>query len=172
MKYLLLGAGNDRRKKVHCPASPAESFEGELVTLDIDEHSRPDVLHDLDVLPYPFGTEEFDEIHAYEVLEHCGAQGDWRYFFAQFSEFWRILKPGGLFVGSCPKWDSPWGWGDPGHRRMIIPETLVFLSQAEYRLQVGTTAMADYRSVWKGDFEPVAARVEEHNWAFVLRAVK
>ena len=29
----------------------------------------------------PFGDDAFDEIHAYEVLEHTGRQGDWRFFF-------------------------------------------------------------------------------------------
>ena len=69
-----------------------------LVTLDIDPNCNPDIICDLNELPYPFKDNTFNEIHGYEVLEHCGTQGDYQYFFAQFTEFWRILKPEGMFL--------------------------------------------------------------------------
>jgi SAM-dependent methyltransferase len=171
MSELLIGCGNDLRKKM--------SFEGipkdwnDLVTLDIDPGVKPSVVHNLNVLPYPFSDNQFREIHAYEVLEHCGKQGDWKFFFDQFTEFWRILQPGGFLVASCPMWDSPWAWGDPGHTRMICKESLIFLSQEGYE-QVGRTAMTDYRPWWKGNFSVVG--INENNEAgtfgFVLKAVK
>jgi len=34
------------------------------------------------------------------VLEHIAAQGDFEHFFQQFSDFWRILKPDGLFCAA------------------------------------------------------------------------
>jgi SAM-dependent methyltransferase len=168
-RELLIGCGNNRDKKVHGTWTTPEWSE--LTTLDIDAGVNPDVVHDLNQLPYPFEDNQFDEIHAYEVLEHCGQQGDWRFFFAQFSEFWRILKPDGLFVATVPMWDSPWAWGDPGHTRVITRGSLIFLDQREY-LQVGTSAMTDYRSVWKGDFQGFAAIEKEHSFGFILKCVK
>ena len=53
-------------------------------------------------LPLPFDNDTFDEIHAYEVLEHVGKQGDYIFFFAQFSDLYRILKPNGLLVAMSP----------------------------------------------------------------------
>lgn len=167
---LLLGCGNDKSKKITFEGIPS-GWSGELVTLDIDEHASPDVLHDLNQLPYPFEDNQFDEIHAYEVLEHCGTQGDWRFFFNQFSELHRILKPNGWLIGTCPMWDSPWAWGDPGHTRIISPESLIFLSQAEYE-QVGKTPMTDYRHCYEADFELITKHETDHTWAFVLRAIK
>lgn len=146
MKSLLIGCGNTRAKNL------GEGGWGELVTLDIDPSTGCDIVHDLEVLPYPMDDNDFDEIHAYEVLEHCGRQGDWRFYFGQFSEFHRILKPGGRLYGTCPSVKSPWLWGDPGHTRAITVECLNFLSQGMYE-QVGKTACTDYRHVWKGDFE-------------------
>ncbi len=171
MKSLLLGCGNNRQKLVSFDLIGREW--GDLTTLDIDERCSPSVVWDLDdPAPLPFDDNTFDEIHAYEVLEHVGTQGDWRFFFRQFSDFWRILKPGGCFVGSCPRWNSVWAWGDPGHTRVLTRYTLAFLSQKEYAAQVGKTHMTDYRHWYKADFETLFVQDEEESWVFALRAVK
>ena len=165
---LLLGCGRKREKVV--------TIDGEnwtqLVTLDFNPDHKPDVVHDLEVLPYPFGNDTFDEIHAPEVLEHTGTQGDFRFFFAQFSELWRILKPNGLLAGTVPLPESRWAWADPSHKRVIAAETFVFLSQAEYARQVGHTAMSDFRFIYKADFEPVGFEEADGLLYFALRAVK
>ena len=170
MSELLIGCGNDRRKKIR--HGDIERDWTNLTTLDFDPECKPDVLHDLDVLPYPFDDNTFDEIHAYEVLEHCGKQGDWRFFFAQFSELHRILKPGGLLVASVPMWDSPWAWGDPGHTRVITQGSLAFLSQKVYAQEIGKTTLTDYRHVYKADFDAVAFHDTEHTFGFILKAIK
>jgi SAM-dependent methyltransferase len=170
MSELLIGCGNDRRKKVTIPSRPQDWTN--LTTLDIDPSTKPDIVHDLNVLPYPFLSDQFDEIHAYEVLEHCGRQGDWKFFLDQFAEIWRILKPGGLLVATCPMWDSVWAWSDPGHTRIISKSSLVFLSQEEYEVQVGKTAMTDYRPWYKADLQTVAAKEEGDTLGFVLQAIK
>ena len=170
-RELLVGCGNSRKKKIHQSDRP-ETFQN-LTTLDMSPETGCDVVHDLDMLPYPFGDNSFDEIHAYDVLEHQGRQGDWRFFFAQFGEFWRMLKPGGIFSAIVPAWDSPWSFGDPGHTRVIPKESLVFLSQATYAREVGRTNMTDYRPWWKGDLETIAlSDIGEHQFGFILKAIK
>jgi hypothetical protein len=85
----------------------------------------------------------------------------------------RVLKPGGLFFACVPHWESSWAWGDPGHTRVIPRDSLLFLSQAAYEGQVGSTPMTDYRPWYKADFE--TAGVNEDNpdvLQFVLRAIK
>lgn len=168
---LLIGCGNSRDKKITFPEIPAE-WSKDLITLDSDPTTHPNIVHDLNILPLPFDDDKFDEIHAYEVLEHTGQQGDWRFFFDQFAEFWRILKPGGYLIGSCPMWDSQWAWGDPGHTRVITSGSLTFLSQEEYTKQVGKTAMSDYRGWYKADFQPYAMQESDDTLGFVLRAIK
>ncbi|HLY46440.1 MAG TPA: methyltransferase domain-containing protein [Stellaceae bacterium] len=148
-----------------------EQWDG-LVTLDHNDDHKPDHIWDLEKIPLPFEENHFDEIHAYEVLEHTGAQGDWRFFFAQWSDFWRILKPDGLFHATVPMWNSIWAWGDPSHRRVINSGTLVFLSQAQYQRQVGKTPMSDFRFCYQADFEPVYHKETEHQYLFILRAKK
>jgi len=168
-RELLLGCGNDRRKRVKVGAMPPE-FEN-VTTLDVAPDTNPDVVHDLCVVPYPFEDNTFDEIHAYEVLEHCGAQGDWRLFFAQFSEFWRIMKPDGYMCATVPAWDSQWAWGDPGHSRIINACSISYLDQDHYK-QIGHTSASDYRSVWKANFHCIATSDPPEQFAFVLQAKK
>src|SRR5438067_2046150 len=126
---LLIGCGSNRSKKL---ARPDHREWRDLVTLDLNPNHRPDIVHDLSQLPLPIAGESCSEIHAYDVLEHVGALGDWRFFFAQWSDFYRMLKPGGLFFGISPHPRSPWAFGDPGHTRVISPECLVFLNQPAY----------------------------------------
>jgi SAM-dependent methyltransferase len=164
---LLIGCGSSRDRRI--PVGGRTEWSG-LVTLDLEARHRPDVVFDLDHLPLPFEDDAFDEIHGYEVLEHCGRQGDWRFFLAQFAEFWRILKPGGVVVGTVPAPHSPWAWGDPGHTRVIPPESFTFLSQLAYA-QVGRTSMSDYRSHYRADFD-VAVEIAQDTTVFLLRAIK
>ena len=166
---LLLGCGNSRRKKL---TFDGEWGWGELVTLDHDPNCGADITHDLEELPWPVADNSFDEIHAYEVLEHIGAQGDFHAFFAHFGEIYRALKPGGLLFATVPTWDGIWAWADPSHKRIIASDTLVFLDQTEYQRQVGKTPMTDFRWLWKGDFEPVAADTKGTAYQFALKAHK
>ena len=166
---LLIGCGSNREKKLS--VSGVEGWT-ELVTLDINPDHKPDILHDLMVLPYPFKDNTFDEIHAYEVLEHTGQQGDYKWFFAQWSEFYRILKPNGIIAGTCPLFSSGWAWGDPSHSRIINQHCLVFLNQPEYVKQVGKTPMSDFRYIYKGDFDPVCLDTQGETFVFGMRAIK
>ena len=166
---LLLGCGNSREKKI---APGGNHAWDQLVTLDLDPYAKPDVLWDMANIPLPFDDDTFDQIHAYDVLEHMGTQGNWKFFFDQFADFHRILKPNGLFCGKCPSWKSPWAWGDPGHTRVIGVEHLAFLSQRQYTEQVGRTAMTDYRHYYKADFEAGFLQEDENDTVFVLVAIK
>lgn len=164
---LLLGCGSSREKKLNT----GRGQWSRLVTLDMNDDHKPDIVHDIAKFPLPFEADTFDEIHAYEVMEHVGQQGDWRFFFDQWSDMWRILKPGGVFFGTSPAATSPWAWGDPGHTRVLSPECMTFLHQPAYA-QIGKTAMSDYRFAYKADFDFVHLANEGHSFIYILQAVK
>lgn len=138
---LLVGAGAKREKHLCRPGH--KEWDG-LVTLDMNEAHAPDYVWDLNNRPLPFADDTFDEIHAYEVLEHLGQQGDWRGYFAEWSEWWRILKPGGQIFATSPMWNSMWA----------------------------CTAMTDYRFVYKADFNMTFLEQQGECFSYGMQAIK
>jgi SAM-dependent methyltransferase len=173
-QQLLLGAGTTRYKQIKLPEDPQEFEEG-LITLDINPDRKPDVVWDLNNLPLPFADNVFDEIHIYHVLEHLGTQGDVKSFFGIFEDMWRILKSNGCVYAVVPYWKGDWVWGDPGHTRMIHPNTLGFLSQDFYK-NIDGSISSDYRYLYKGNLKIVTGEyTEDPNkgvFGFILRAEK
>ena len=71
-----------------------------------------DVLHDLEVFPYPFADGEFDEIIAEDILEHLND------VIAAVQEFGRMLKSGGTLKIQGPNAAFPdYVWADLTHKR-------------------------------------------------------
>lgn len=189
-RELLIGAGHSREKRIEpyhfavdklAPEGP-RAWRGVLDTLDMNFRCDPTIVWDLARVPWcrsDIGThpdvlpaEFYDEIHAYEVLEHFGRLGDYHAFFETFAEIWRLLKPGGFFCATVPSRYSEWLWGDPGHTRAILPASLVFLNQPQYAAQRGVTSMSDYRNVYRADFDTLSSHDNRTTFLFVLRAVK
>jgi predicted SAM-dependent methyltransferase len=175
-RELLIGSGPSRLKKI-VPEGSSPKWE-DLTTLDMDPNCGASVIWDLEKFPYPFEDNTFDEVHAYDVLEHLGTLGDYRFFFKQFEEMWRIMKNGGHLFACVPGPKSPWLWGDPGHRRIITPEMLQFLEQDFYEVDENgrpkKVQSTFYQSVYHGNFKPVSVGFEEDFkiLMFMLKAIK
>lgn len=166
MRNLLLGAGNSRTKKVSITGT---EWQGELVTLDMNPGCGADVIWDLEKRPLPFGDEEFDEMGAFDVLEHIGRLGDWKGYFDEFAEYWRILKPGGLFNILVPI--NKEALADPGHTRFFHINHFAFLAQEfySYNLERGMP-VTDYRWYWKRNFEMAEHQeTDGHHLAVIFR---
>jgi len=168
-KSLLLGCGNSRDKKIQYPDA---NWIGELTTLDMNPNCGADIVLDLDGYAgarLPFDDNQFDELAAYDVLEHIGSQGDWRGWFDEMAEYHRILKPGGTFGIIVPI--NADALADPGHTRFITLNHFAFLSQKFYALSLANgLQVTDYRWYWKLDFEiALQQAIEDHHLAVVLR---
>jgi SAM-dependent methyltransferase len=70
-----------------------------------------DILHDLNVVPYPFKNDSIDEIHFYHVLEHLHDP------IKKLEEIHRILKPGGILYMRVPHFSSMGAYTDITHVR-------------------------------------------------------
>lgn len=171
----MLGAGHGKpQRRLTAPTSAREEIT-KWLTLDNNPKSKPDYLFDLEELEkghhLPVSDGSLDEIHAYEILEHFGRQGDFRGFFATFRAFWQALNLNGLVLGTCPSAQSKWVWGDPGHTRVLSENTFSFLRKSHYE-QLGQTSSSDYRSFvapyW---WELEHALDDGNNFVFALRKV-
>jgi len=92
---------------------------GATVRLDRIKHAaHVDVAHNLDVFPWPFEDAAFDQVWAFDVLEHLKADVQ-----VWLDECWRILRPDGHLVMRLPAWDNVNSWRDPTHRRVFEEET-------------------------------------------------
>lgn len=174
MRYreLLLGCGHKKDKRLVPEGAPREWQN--VTTVDMNPACKPDVVADLESTWFTalaYGA-VYDEIHAYEVLEHLGSQGDYKAFFNFFEVIWGLLKSDGFFCATVPSRFSGWLWGDPGHRRAILQETLVFLQQPQYTAQCGVTSMSDYRFVYTADFNVLYSHDDRSSHSFILQAVK
>ena len=69
-----------------------------------------DVVHDLDVYPWPFGDNTAERIEAIDVLEHLNDT------VAFIDECWRILRADGVLHVQAVGWQSENLWRDPTHR--------------------------------------------------------
>lgn len=94
---LNLGAGNDIRAG--------------FVNHDIAELPGINVVHNLNIYPWPWNDAEFDEIVANDLLEHLDD------FMKSMEELFRILKPGGIVKVKVPYWNSVTCHADPTHKR-------------------------------------------------------
>jgi SAM-dependent methyltransferase len=189
MTELLLGCGFSRKKLLGQRGHALEWQD--LITLDHNRACAPDLVCDLDNFEWRIEEEGdtdqgrkcldgvwikpdfFDEVHAYEVLEHLGAQGDAPAFFACFANIHRILKPNGYLFATVPSRHSQWAWGDPSHRRIIGQEAIIFLDQEKIAMnRKRGTQMSDFSDLWTRDFRIIASSDDHLNHRFCLQAIK
>lgn len=170
-RSLLIGCGNNHAKQVQY--NGVAEWTGELVKMDINPNCGADILFDMELVAVgnqmPFPDDTFDEIGAYNTMEHWGRQGDFRGWFHECGEYWRILKPGGLMSILVPIGQD--ALADPGHTRFFQRNWFGFLSQAFYEGNDQLkTCYTDYRWLWKLNFDVLYMQEHGgHHLAVVLR---
>ena len=95
LKKLNLGCGEHKK-------------EG-YINVDWSPLNNPDVVQDLNAMPYVFENNSFDVIEAFHVLEHLDKP------FAVMSELHRILKPGGILHVKVPHFSRGFTHAEHAH---------------------------------------------------------
>jgi SAM-dependent methyltransferase len=80
------------------------------IGIDVNPHSRADVLGDLDQFPFPFRDSAFDELYATHVIEHVAD------VVRTMEEFHRLVRPGGVVYITTPHYTDFSSFCDPTHR--------------------------------------------------------
>jgi len=95
-KVLNLGCGQKR-------------VEG-AINLDRIAAVNPNVVHDIDNFPWPFADNQFEEVLAHDIIEHCTD------VVAAMEEIHRICQSGAVVRVTTPHLSSPNSYTDPTHR--------------------------------------------------------
>ncbi len=92
------------------------------INLDKFDYYNPNIVHDLEVIPYPFENDSFDEILMSHVLEHIGQ--DPNIFNNIIKELYRICKNKSIIDIRVPHPRHDDFISDPTHVRPITIEGL------------------------------------------------
>jgi len=95
-KRLDIGCGNNK--------TPGSTY------LDFDEIANPDILHDLNIFPYPIEDNSFDEIIAKHIIEHLDCPQKF------IEELCRVCKPGGTIFIETPHFSNYVAYSEPQHK--------------------------------------------------------
>jgi len=79
--------------------------------VDFRASVNPDIVHDLNTFPYPFGDNQFDKIYASHIMEHLTNH------IRFMEEIYRISKPGAEVIIRVPHFSGRSAWYDPTHVR-------------------------------------------------------
>ncbi len=99
MKTLDLGCGKKKQKGA--------------IGIDISRETDADIIHDLNIFPYPFADNEFDYIYADNIIEHLGS------VVKVMEELHRITKHGATIKIIVPFFRSIYACIDPTHEHFF-----------------------------------------------------
>lgn len=96
--------------------------------VNVDRAHGPDVVHDLELFPWPWPDSSVDEIQASHVLEHLGREAS--VFIGVMKEMYRVCKPGAkvFIVVPHPRHDD--FLNDPTHVRPITLNVVALFSKS------------------------------------------
>lgn len=103
MNILDIGCGNNKYKS-----------SGDIVIgMDIVRLLDVDIVHDMEVFPYPFHDHFFDKVVMHHSLEHVSKNNNIRII----EEVYRLLKPHGKLIVEVPI--GQWYHYDPTHKNYV-----------------------------------------------------
>jgi predicted SAM-dependent methyltransferase len=88
------------------------------IGVDISDRHGADIIHDLNIFPYPFLDDEFEEIYLDNVLEHLENP------LKVIEEIYRICKYGGVVKIIVPYFRSNWAFIDPTHKHFFTVNSM------------------------------------------------
>ena len=106
-----------------CGFNKFDSF----VNIDKFDHCEPDMLMDIEVLPWPIESDTAEEVWFVHCLEHVGA--DPNVFIGIIKELYRICKNDAKVRIHVPHPRSDHYLGDPTHVRPVTPMVLSLFSK-------------------------------------------
>lgn len=82
----------------------------DAINLDVTPDTNPDVVHDLNCVPWPFPDDHFQEVLAYDVIEHLDDT------ISVLEEIHRVSRQGAIVRITVPHFSCANAFTDPTHR--------------------------------------------------------
>lgn len=98
------------------------------INVDSAPECAPDVLWDLEKLPWPWEDDSVDEIKLEHVLEHVGETS--KKYLDIWKEMYRVCRPGASIHIMVPHWNHDNFYHDPTHVRAITPDGIRMFDQS------------------------------------------
>ncbi len=95
--------------------------------VNVDKYGTPDILHDLEVFPWPWEDNSVEEIEMNHVLEHLGQLTET--YLNIIKELYRVCKNGAIINITVPHPRHNDFLYDPTHVRPILPESFQLFSK-------------------------------------------
>jgi SAM-dependent methyltransferase len=99
--------------------------------VDIIAESQADLVHDLDVFPYPLEDSAWDRIICLDVLEHV------QDLVRTMEEIWRVASPGAIVEVRAPFMSSVNYYSDPTHRRAFTSRSFDYFVEGRPAFRLG-----------------------------------
>ena len=146
MQVLDIGCGKNKAKNA--------------IGIDFNPNFQADIIHDLNVFPWPLDDNKFDAVLCYNILEHIDNVPK------TMDEIWRIGKNGAIVEIVSPFPSSRWLYTDPTHKRAFVSKSFdFFIEGSEYYGKIPTKA--------KFELLEIEYRKDTYRWwdRFLLKVV-
>ena len=110
----------DERRALNLGSGKA--YDPAAVNLDVTSDTSPDVVHDLDVRPWPFPDDRFDRVEAIDVIEHLADT------LGTMDELHRICRPGAEVKIVLPHFSSVNAFTDLTHRAFFAYKSFDYVT--------------------------------------------
>lgn len=90
------------------------------IGVDYSDRHDADIIHDLNVFPYPFADNSIDQVYLDNVLEHLDNP------MAVMAEVHRICKNGAEIKVIVPYFRSAWAFIDPTHQHFFTVDSFAY----------------------------------------------
>lgn len=115
------------------------------IGVDINPQTEADVIHDLNRYPYPFASNSFSKIIAYNIIEHIDD------VIQTMEELYRIGKNGGKIIITTGHFSGVDSFTDPTHKHFFTSRTFdYFISGTDLFKYNYSKARFIKRVVWVG----------------------
>jgi len=146
---------SDRILNVGCGMKPiAGAVNSDAVALP-----HVDVVHNLNVTPWPWADNSFDVVYMTDVLEHLTE------IMPAMIECHRVLVPGGILRIRTVCWETRQSYSDPTHKHWFNEDSFDFFDPS-------THWGSNYGWYYPAKFAKVYGRRDGEELVFELKAIK